>query len=261
MDAQSPRQKRVESVVLPLLVGVAILVAWHIAVSYSGTKVFPSPRAVWKGVGELLRSGTLVRYVRDSLGRVATGFGVAVLTGMPLGLALGLYPSLDAAVNPVVQVLRPISPLAWIPLAIVVFGITPAAAISLIFLGSVFPIVVSSMDAVRNVPPMYVQAGRNFGLSRSALFARVLFPAALPQMMTGLRISFGIAWIVLVAAEMIAVDSGLGYLIMDARNAGKRYDLVVAGMLIIGLLGLLLDAGLRSVERLRSVRWGFRAEE
>jgi NitT/TauT family transport system permease protein len=260
MDVTSTRQKRVESVLLPLFAGVVLVVAWHVAVVLSGTKVLPSPWIVAKGAGDLLRGGVLLRYARDSLVRVGIGFGVGVITGVPLGLAAGLYPAVDRAVNPVIQVLRPISPLAWIPIAIVIFGITPAAAISLIFLGSVFPIIVSSAEAVRNVPRMYVDAGRNFGLSRFGLLARVIFPAALPQMLTGLRIAFGIAWIVVVAAEMIAVDSGLGYLIMDARNAGKRYDLVVAGMLIIGLLGLLLDAGLRSVERLRAMRWGFRQD-
>jgi NitT/TauT family transport system permease protein len=126
-------------------------------------------------------------------------------------------------------------------------------------MGSLFPIVVSTANAVRNVPSMYVNAGRNFGLSPAALVVRVILPAALPQMLTGLRIAFGVAWLVVVAAEMIAIDSGLGYLIVDARNAGKRYDLVVAGMVLIGVIGLLLDTCLRGVERLRSVRWGYRA--
>ena len=106
---------------------------------------------------------------------------------------------------------------------------------------------------------MFLQAGRNFGLSAPQLIRRVIFPAVLPRIVVGLRIAFGVAWVVLVAAEMIAVDSGLGYLIIDARNAGKRYDLVVAGMLlIVGVIGLLLDSLFRSIERIRSVRWGFR---
>jgi NitT/TauT family transport system permease protein len=104
---------------------------------------------------------------------------------------------------------------------------------------------------------MYVQAGRNFGLSTGALIARVIFPAVLPRILVGLRIAFGVAWLVLVAAEMIAVDSGLGYLIIDARNAGKRYDLVVGGMLLIGAIGLMLDALIRRMETLKFVRWAF----
>lgn len=260
MSAASPRRNQIEAVVLPLLAGALLVLVWHAAVRLSGTKVFPTPAAVWKGASDLHRSGMLLPYVRDSLFRVGTGFGAAVLAGVPLGLSVGLYPTLEAALNPVIQVLRPISPLAWIPVSIAAFGIDPAAAISLIFLSSFFPLVVSSANAVRNVPAMYVQAGRNFGLSRPALLVRVIFPAALPQVLTGIRIAFGVAWLVVVAAEMVAVDSGLGYLIVDARNAGQRYDRVVAGMLMIGLIGLLLDMGLRTVERLPSLRWGFRKD-
>jgi NitT/TauT family transport system permease protein len=107
---------------------------------------------------------------------------------------------------------------------------------------------------------VYRRAGRNFGLTPPQLLARVLFPAALPQILVGLRIALGIAWLVVVAAEMIAVESGLGFLVIDSRNSGKRYDLVVAAILIIGLIGLILDVAFRGLEKLRSVRWGFRFE-
>jgi NitT/TauT family transport system permease protein len=113
------------------------------------------------------------------------------------------------------------------------------------------------MNAVRNIPSIYVQAGANFGLSPSQLVWRVLYPAVLPQLIVGLRLALGIAWLVVVAAEMIAVNSGLGFLIIDSRNAGNRYDLVVAGMVLIGIIGLLLDTGMRSLEKLRSLRWGY----
>jgi NitT/TauT family transport system permease protein len=155
------------------------------------------------------------------------------------------------------QMLRPISPLAWMPLAVIWFGVSNLAPIFLIFLASFFPVVVATMNGVRNVPPVYVQAGRNFGLSTPALLLRVVVPAVLPRILVGLRIAFGVAWLVLVAAEMIAVDSGLGYMIIDARNAGKRYDLVVGGMLLIGVIGLLLDALIRRLEKLQFVRWAF----
>jgi NitT/TauT family transport system permease protein len=116
------------------------------------------------------------------------------------------------------------------------------------------------MNGVRGIPSMFRRTGRNFGLSTPQLLAKVVFPAALPQMIVGLRIALGIAWLVVVAAEMIAVDSGLGYLVIDSRNAGKRYDLVVAAMILIGLIGLVLDIGFRRVEKFRSIRWGFRSE-
>ena len=114
------------------------------------------------------------------------------------------------------------------------------------------------MNGVRNVPAMYRQAGRNFGLSAASLLARVVLPAALPQMLVGLRIALGIAWLVVVAAEMIAANSGLGYLVIDARNSGKRYDLVVAAMIMIGVIGLALDLALRRAEKLKAIQWGFR---
>jgi NitT/TauT family transport system permease protein len=153
--------------------------------------------------------------------------------------------------------LRPISPLAWIPVAIAWFGIGPLAPIFLIFLAAFFPVLVSTADGVRQVSPTVRDTGRNFGLRPALLLWRVIFPAALPQILIGLRLALGIAWLVVVAAEMIAVDSGLGYLIIDSRNAGKRYDLVVSGMLSIGLIGLTLDFGIRRLERLKSIRWGF----
>src|SRR5687767_14162817 len=143
------------------------------------------------------------------------------------------------------------------PLAVIWFGVSNLAPIFLIFLASFFPIVVATMNGVRNIPPVYLQAGRNFGLSTTGLMTRVIFPAVLPRIVVALRIAFGVAWLVLVAAEMIAVDSGLGYLIIDARNAGKRYDLVVGGMLLIGVIGLALDVAIQRMEKARRVRWAF----
>jgi NitT/TauT family transport system permease protein len=250
--------RRMERIVLPLLLGAILLAIWHLAVVYTGTKIFPSPADVVRAVITLIERGVLWSYIGDSLFRVACGYGLAVLIGIPLGIALGWYPQMGGAVNPLIQMLRPISPLAWMPLAVIWFGVSNTAPIFLIFLGSLFPLLVAAMHGVRNVPPMYLQAGRNFGLSASQLMRRIVFPAILPRILVALRIAFGIAWLVLVASEMIAVDSGLGYLIIDARNAGKRYDLVVGGMLIIGLIGLAFDTLFRLTERLRTVQWAFR---
>ena len=249
---------RWERFVWPLVTATVFLSVWHFLVRWSGTTVFPGPLDVERGLGELLGRGVLWAYIADSLGRVAVGFTVAALLGIPLGLTLGWYPTAAQVINPLLQMLRPISPIAWIPLAIVWFGIGDAAAMYLIFLGAFFPITVTAMNGVRNVPSMFRRSGRNFGLRPAQLLTRIVFPAALPQIIVGLRIALGIAWLVVVAAEMIAVDSGLGYLVIDARNSGKRYDLVVAAMLMIGLIGLILDLGFRRLETLKSVRWGFR---
>jgi NitT/TauT family transport system permease protein len=222
--------------------------------------MLPGPRGVLLGVADLLQHGLLFKYIIASLFRVTWGFTLAVITAVPLGLAIGWYRRAEMAFNPLVQVFRPISPLAWIPLAILWFGVGDLSAIFLIFLGCFFPLLLTSINAVRNIPEVYIHAGRNFGLTQSQLVARVLYPAAIPQLLIGLRITLGVAWLVVVAAEMIAVDSGLGFLIVDARNAGNRYDLVLAGMLIIGLIGLLLDTAMRSLEKVKSFRWAYSEE-
>ena len=244
----------------PLLAATLLLACWHYAVLWSQTHVFPSPLQVEAGLLELLHRHVLWGHISNSLRRVALGFGAAALLGIPIGLLLGWYPSANQVVNPVMQILRPISPIAWIPVAIIFFGVGDHAAIFLIFLGAFFPIVVACINGVSSVPAVYRQVGRNFGLSPVQLLARVVFPAALPNIIVGLRLALGIAWLVVVAAEMVAVDSGLGYLVIDSRNSGKRYDLVVAAMLLIGLIGLLFDVCFRQLEHLKSVRWGFRNE-
>jgi NitT/TauT family transport system permease protein len=242
---------------LPLFVAAVLLGVWHFSVVISGTTIFPTPWEVVMGIGELASHGLLVKYIVASLFRVTWGFVLAILVGVPLGLALGWFDRAFMAINPIIQVLRPISPIAWIPVAILWFGTHDAAPVFLIFLASLFPIVVASTAAVRNMQLVYLRAAQNFGLSGIQLFRRVILPATLPQIITGLRIALGIAWLVVVAAEMIATQGGgLGYLIIDARNAGKRYDLVVAGMVMIGLIGLALDLLMRRLEKFDEVRWG-----
>lgn len=251
------RGPRASEILLPLLVGVLFLAAWHLAVKASGSDIFPTPLEVLRGLVELAQQGLLLKYIVASLFRVSWGFALAVLVGVPLGLVLGWFRPAFAALNPFIQILRPISPIAWIPVAILWFGVKDTAPVFLIFLASVFPIAVSSMSAVQNMQQVYLRAAQNFGLGGLTLFRRVILPAALPQIITGIRIALGVAWLVVVAAEMIAVNSGLGYLIIDARNAGKRYDLVVAGMVMIGVIGLLLDLLVRRLEKFDEVRWGY----
>jgi NitT/TauT family transport system permease protein len=241
----------------PFLFIALLLVAWQVAVSRQSAHLLPTPWAVVVGIAELARRGLLVKYVVASLFRVTWGFLMAALIGIPAGLAIGWYRRTEMALNPMIQIFRPISPLAWIPISILWFGVGDVAAIFLIFLASLLPLTLTAMNAVESIPEVYVNAGRNFGLSAGRLVYRVLYPAVTPQLIIGLRITLGVAWLVVVAAEMIAVNSGLGFLIVDARNAGNRYDLVVAGMILIGLIGLLLDTGMRSLEKVRSLRWGY----
>ena len=242
----------------PIVAAGLLLAVWHFSVVWTATKVFPSPLSVEKGLAELFHKHVLWADIGDSLRRVALGFGLARSWEFHLACRWDGIRPLNQVVNPVVQILRPISPIAWIPVAIIFFGVGDKPAVFLVFLSAFFPILVSCVAGVANVPAIFRRAGRNFGLSPTQILARVVFPAALPQILIGLRLALGVAWLVVVAAEMIAVDSGLGYLVIDSRNSGKRYDLVVAAMLVIGLIGLALDFGFRRLEKIRSVRWGFR---
>jgi len=248
---------KLKDLLAPLAVAVLLIVVWWMAVVESETVIFPTPLQVVTATVDLVRDGTLWDHIGASLFRVGAGFLLAVVVGIPLGLLMGWVHVAFATLNPLVQILRPISPIAWIPLAILWFGVGDLSPIFLIFLSSVFPTVVQTAAGAQQIDREYLRAAENFGVDGAKLFIRVVIPAILPQIIVGLRVSLGVAWLVVVAAEMIALRSGLGYLIIDSRNAGNRYDLVVAGMVIIGLTGLLLDAMMRRLERLKTVRWRY----
>jgi NitT/TauT family transport system permease protein len=259
-DSVRRRRQTPAGRLLPLA-GLATLVAvWEVALRLGGEHLLPSPAAVARALVELGASGLLLKHVVASLFRVTWGYLGAALVAVPSGLLLGWRRRGQQAVGPLLEVLRPISPLAWIPLAILWFGVGDLAAVFIIFLASFLPLAMAASHAVHNIPAVHLQAGRNFRLSPLDLARQVVVPAVLPQLLVALRLALGIAWLVVVAAEMIAVNSGLGFLIVDARNAGNRYDLVVAGMVMIGMVGLLLDLAMRRLERLPALRWGYAAE-
>ena len=243
---------------LPALAVIAVLIAaWWLTVVTTQSAIFPTPLQVLMGARELVEDGTLWEHIGASLFRVGTGFAMAVVLAVPLGLWMGWVNGAYVTLNPIFQMLRPISPIAWIPIAILWFGVGDASPIFLIFIASVFPMVLQTTAGVHTIERRYLRAAANFGVPRSTLFRQVVIPAVLPEIIVGMRIGIGVAWLVVVAAEMIALRSGLGYLIMDSRNAGNRYDLVVAAMIIIGAIGLLLDTATRLLEKLKVVRWRY----
>lgn len=243
---------------LPSTVLMALLIAlWWVVVVQTDSLIFPTPQQVVTGTLELAADGTLWDHIGASLFRVGTGFAIAVLVAVPVGLLMGRVEAVYRTLNPVFQIMRPISPIAWIPLAILWFGVGEVSPIFLIFLAAVFPMIVQTASGVHTIERRYLHAAENFGVSRARLFRQVIVPAVLPEVVVGMRIGLGVAWLVVVAAEMIALHSGLGYLIIDSRNAGNRYDLVIAGMIIIGIIGLLLDGLMRLLEGLKSVRWRY----
>ena len=248
---------RIKQMLPSLALITALIGGWWAAVAATHSAIFPTPWAVITGTLELLRDGTLWRHIGASLLRVGAGFGLAVCVALPLGLWMGWVGGAYRMLNPIFQILRPISPIAWIPLAILWFGVGDASPIYLIFISSVFPMIVQTTAGVHTIEKRYLRAAENFGVSRRTLFRQVVIPAVLPQVIVGMRIGLGVAWLVVVAAEMIALHSGLGYMIMDSRNAGNRYDLVIAGMIIIGLIGLSLDSTMRILEGTRWARWRY----
>jgi len=241
----------------PLAVITLVIAVWWAVVVQTASVIFPTPWQVVTGTWELVEDGSLWEHIGASLFRVGTGFGLAVLAAVPLGLWMGWVGGAYRTFNPIFQMLRPISPIAWIPLAILWFGVGNVSPIFLIFISSVFPMIVQTTSGVHTIERRYLRAAANFGVSRSVLFRQVVIPAVLPEIIVGMRIGIGVAWLVVVAAEMIALRSGLGYLIMDSRNAGNRYDLVIASMIIIGIIGLLLDGITRLLERLKTVKWRY----
>src|SRR5262245_33512990 len=254
---RSSHMKRIQRLFAAVAVVALLIAAWGVVVVASQSVIFPTPWQVVTGTLELMGDGSLWQHIGASLLRVGVGFSLAVVLAVPIGLWMGWVRGAFDTFNPIFQMLRPISPIAWIPIAILWFGVGDASPIYLIFISSVFPMIVQTTAGVHGIERRYLRAADNFGVSRQTLFSQVVIPAVLPQIIVGMRIGLGVAWLVVVAAEMIALRSGLGYLIIDSRNAGNRYDLVIAGMIIIGLIGLMLDGFMRLLEGLKSVRWRY----
>jgi len=248
---------RAKNLFLPLLAFFVFGGLWEIVSSYGGwsPSAFASPRQAARGMWELVANGTLLTHSVASLFRVTVGFYLAVCLGIPLGIIIGWWKTGQLVFNSIIQFLRPISPLAWIPLAMLWFGIGDKPAIFLIFLSSFFPLLVNTINAVNHINSLYFQVAANFNFSKLETIRLIIFPAILPAVLPAIRISLGIAWLVVVAAEMIAVKSGLGYLILDSRNA-LRMDYVMDAMIAIGLIGICLDRVVVRLNKIESVSWG-----
>lgn len=246
------------AVLLPLAVAMVFIVVWQIlsATGVFPASAFPSPLEVVHGFVEEGRRGRLLDDIIASLFRVLCGFVLAVALGVPLGLLMGSSLRSRQALLPAVNFFRNLSPLAWIPFAILWFGIGDKPAVFLIFMAAFFPVALATLAAVANIPQVYFRVARDYGLVGAETLFQVTLPAILPQIITALRVTAGLSWLVVVAAEMIAGQDGLGFLIWDARNA-LRPDLVVVGMIIIGIIGILIDWLLLQLTRIPAVRWSY----
>ena len=243
---------------LPIGTGLVLLAIWWIAHAAGAfpTGTMPSPPEVADAFRGEIASGRLLSDVIASLYRVAWGFVTAVVAGVPLGLVIGRSVMTREALLPWVNFFRSLSPIAWIPFAIIWFGIGDPPAIFIIFIATFFQIVLATAAASATVPKVFYRVALDMSLSPTQVLLHVTLPAILPQLVTALRVAIGVAWMVVVAAEMIAVTSGLGYLIIDARN-GLRMDLVVCGMITIGAIGIGLDIAFSRLAKIPAVRWGF----
>lgn len=244
------------------LVPIALLALWQWLSTQAivNPQILPAPTAVLAKWWEYLKpqelfdpakssylawffSGELIRDAYASLYRVVAGFLVGAVLALPLGLLMGANDRIYKLFNPLIQVLRPIPPIAFIPLSILWFGLGNPPAIFLIVIGAFFPILMNTIAGVRHVDGIYIRAARSLGAGQTTMFLRVMLPAATPYILTGARIGIGTSFIVVIVAEMIAVNNGLGYRILEAREFFWS-DKIIAGMFSIGLLGLAIDTGM-----------------
>ncbi len=237
-------------VVLPYLyAAVAIIAVWQGVVTLTNAHVaiLPPPALAAETFIELVVSGELFIHIRASLSRVIAAWVLSALVAVPLGLAMGRWRRFENIVDPVVELFRPISPLAWIPLAILWFGISETGKIFIIFVATFFPILLNTVSGVKGVDKVLIRAGQVLGCEDEwSLFRKVILPASMPTIIVGFRIAFGTGWAAIIAAELVAAQSGLGYLIADGMEI-LRSDLVMVGMAVIGVLGVLIDSVFRII--------------
>lgn len=229
---------------LGVLAIIAALLFWQAMATLvvKNPFILPSPVDVINAFIDLLRSNTLLKDIGISLLHFGIGLGSALIIGIPIGMVMGYYRGVDAFLDPLIEIIRPIPPLAWIPFAIVWFGLTNASAGFLIFIGAVFPILINTYTGFRSIPRIFVEAGKMLGCSRDRdLIRYIAFPSSLPQIAAGIRIASGVGWMCLVAAELFGVSKyGLGQKLWHFYNL-HQMDKVVVYMLLLGTIGLLLD--------------------
>jgi NitT/TauT family transport system permease protein len=252
---------RLKAVLLALVVPLALLLGWHLAVKAGMTRLIPSPADVAEymvdfavgGIWDDAFSATLHIHLFASMTRVYGGFALAALVAVPLGLLIGRNEKVRALLDPFLQLMRPIPVTAWLPLSMILFGLGPRSAFFLVFLGAFYPILLNTVFGVRSVEKRLFEAASMLGCSGTAQFFRVVLPASLPSIFTGLRLGLGLAWFVIVVGEMTGVPQGLGAVIMDGRTL-SRTELVICGMIVIGVAGFISDRIIVAIMN-RLLRW------
>jgi len=244
--------KQIVLMVLPPILGMAFLVAIWGLVSFSSTNNFPSPKETFIQAIQVFSDPFYSNGPNDqglgwnilsSLKRVAMGFGLAAVIGIPFGFMIGRFEFLSNMFNPLISLLRPVSPLAWLPIGLLVFKGANPAAIWTIFICSIWPMVINTAVGVQRVPQDYMNVARVLNLSEWKIVTKILFPAVLPYMLTGVRLAVGTAWLVIVAAEMLTGGVGIGFWVWDEWNNLNVKNIIIA-IFVIGLVGLILEYAL-----------------
>lgn len=242
----------------PIAIGfILLIILWQLAIIIGGHQaaLFPPPLKVGEALVAIISDGSLFGHIQISLFRFFSGYLIAVVVAIVLGLILGRLPIIWSVLDPVVQVLRPVSPIAWSPFIVLWFGIGNMPAIVIIFIAAFFPVLLSTVSAVKKVDKTYLRIASNFEMSPFETLRKIVLPASFPMIANGLHMALGSAWIFLVAGEMVGAQSGLGFLIVDARNS-LSLDLVMACIVVIGVLGLILDKGIHYFESYVNKVWG-----
>jgi NitT/TauT family transport system permease protein len=261
--AKRPRLlwQRAKPVLLALIVPLLLLAFWQVGTTRQWTRLIPTPGEVAEymvdfavgGIYDDAYSATLVTHLLASMSRVYGGFALAALFALPIGMMVGRLPTARMLLDPFLQVMRPIPVTAWLPLSMILFGLGAKSAFALVCLGAFYPILLNTIFGVRSVDPKLFEAASMLGCRGNAQFYKVVLPAAMPSIFTGLRLGLGLAWFVIVVGEMTGVPQGLGAVIMDARTL-SRTDLVICGMIVIGLAGYLSDRVVVMIGN-RLLRW------
>src|SRR5437899_2646351 len=242
--------------VLPPVLGFALFVAVWALIAQTSPQL-PSPVRVWNSAVELFgkpfyRNGPndqgIGWNILNSLGRVGVGFGLAAAVGIPVGFALGRFRFLNAMAAPVISLLRPVSPLAWLPIGLLVFKAANPAAVWVIFISSIWPMIINTAVGVQRVPQDYLNVARVLNLSEWKVLTKILFPATLPYMLTGVRLAIGVAWLVIVAAEMLTGGVGSGFWVWDEWN-NLNVEHILIAIFVVGIVGLLLEQLLLLIAR------------
>ncbi len=240
---------------LYLALTVIILAAWE-AADLAGmlhAYTLPPLKSIVATTIEYAREGTLLSNIAVSLVRVLEGFVIALVAGIVLGVLVSVFPKFEVFTDLVIQILRPIPPIAWIPLAILWFGIGQSSKVFIIFLGAFFPIFVNTVDGIRNIDSRYYELASVYEVPKAELIRGIIIPGALPSITTGIRLGLGSAWVCVVAAEMIGATSGVGFMLANGRSL-SRPDVVILGMLLVGIFGKLMDDILKKL-REKLITW------